>query len=229
MSTKKNKAQEICTFRSREEIGFPENPNEWKSSPALFSPDGETLSIMGHPVMEKWEEPYMEMLAKIATSKGGRILELGFGLGISARYIQENKINEHFIIEANQEVYKKAIQFGNNAIYPTKILYGLWQEVIENMPSNFFSGILFDTYPLDLQEVHCQHFSFFEHAYRILEEGGIFTYYSDEESDFSPNHLIELKKAGFLDIKSQICAVNPPIDCQYWTSKTILAPIITKA
>ena len=228
MNNSNKKLQEVCTINSRKEIGFPNDPTEWRDSPAHFSADGSTLNILGHPVMESWEEPYMEKLAKIATSNGGKILELGFGLGISASYIQKNEISEHVIIEANREVSVKAQDFANNSRFPTRVLEGLWQDVIHDIPSGYFNGILFDTYPLDIHEVHCQHFSFFEHAFRVLSTGGVFTYYSDEIIDFSPKHIAALNKAGFTEIKSEICSVNPPDDCLYWTSKSILAPIITK-
>merc|ERR1712224_133444 len=57
----------------------------WKESQIDLT--DESLKIQGHPVMEAWEHPYMKSLAKIATSKGGCVLELGFGMSISANYI----------------------------------------------------------------------------------------------------------------------------------------------
>ena len=48
----------------------------------------------------------MARLAEIATSKGGRVFELGFGMAISANYIQSHPIDEHVICEANENVAK---------------------------------------------------------------------------------------------------------------------------
>merc|ERR1719350_12085 len=68
---------------------------------------GELLLIDGHPVMSSWEQPYMAKLAQVATQKGGRVLEVGFGLGLSATAIQSYNIEEHVIIEANAGVCKR--------------------------------------------------------------------------------------------------------------------------
>jgi hypothetical protein len=79
--------------------------------PAMFS-DGK-LSIAGDSVMEDWEESYMQELAQIATSNGG--IELGFCLGISANYVQQQPIDKHIIIEANEEVFVKLEEFAKKA------------------------------------------------------------------------------------------------------------------
>ncbi len=93
-----------------------------------------------------------------------------------------------------------------------------------------FQGILFDTYPMTIDEVHCQHYRFFKHARRLLSPGGIFTYYSDETQDFSPRHRKALHDAGFSDdcISGEICPVETPLSCMYWRAPTLLSPVIIR-
>merc|ERR1719316_253423 len=85
------------TETQRKNLGCPDYDENmiktWQDSPITI--DGEYLKIQGHPVMEEWERPYMARLAEIATSNGGRVLELGFGMAISATYVQSHPIEEH--------------------------------------------------------------------------------------------------------------------------------------
>jgi guanidinoacetate N-methyltransferase len=214
------------TFQERLKIGFNEVSKKWQSARADFTEN--KLTICGHPVMERWEDNYMRMLAEIATRNGGIILEVGYGLGISAFYIQNHQIKKHIIIEANQAVYEKAREFSEQSNYEIELILGFWENTIFKLKDESIDGILFDTYPLEIKEVHCNHFDFFNEAYRLLKPKGVLTYYSDEINNFSEQHVGFLKNAGFTDIQSKICRVSPPADCQYWRSNTILAPIIIK-
>ncbi len=218
----------LATKLSRLKIGFLGKQN-WISSPAIYTKS--TLSIAGHPVMEDWERKYMKVLSDIACSKGGNILEVGYGMGISANFILSNKkIDSHTVIECHPQVLEKCMILHQDEIKNKKLFthLGFWQDVVPKLKQNSFDGILFDTYPLSAKEIHCNHFSFFKQAHRILVKGGILTYYSDEKSEFSKEHLHKLQEAGFSNYQYQICNVNPPKNCKYWNSKTILAPIITK-
>ena len=209
------------------DIGF-HSREEWKDAPAIF--DEHTLKIFNLPVMEDWETPYMEALAKISTSNGGIILELGFGMGISAEFIQKSLIRKHIIIEANHEVAEKAREFAQRVLYPVEVIEGFWEDVIDQVSDESVDGILFDTYPLSELEVHKNHFFFFSTAYKKLKPGGVFTYYSDEIDSYHPIHMKKLIDAGFKKdhIQEEIVAVEPPLDCQYWQSNKMLAPVITK-
>ncbi len=216
------------TRRTRVKIGFPPTKDKWKTAEAHFTKN--KLRILGHPVMESWETPYMQQLAQIACSNGGVVLEVGFGMGISAGFIQECEIQRHIIIEMNSDVAARARAFGKKAKHPVSVLDGLWEDVIGTIPNNSLDGILFDTYPLSEPEIHKNHFFFFPSAYKKLKRGGIFTYYSDEISAYRPEHLKRLIEAGFKKslIDYRIIPVQPPADCRYWKSRTILAPIIKK-
>ncbi|MDJ1135393.1 class I SAM-dependent methyltransferase [Streptomyces iconiensis] len=210
---------------SQDEIPLPATPGEWVDAKADFGPG--CLKILGHPVMEDWEDPYMADLARIATSRRGRVLEVGFGLGISAGYVQQANVDEHVIIEANADVFDRLCAFARSADRPVRPLSGLWQDVCPSLPGGCFDGILFDTYPLTREEVHRSHFLFFREAHRLLRPGGVLTYYSDE-SDSLESHMGPLQEAGFQEISWHLCAVQPPPECLYWQSGTFVSPVVVK-
>ncbi len=189
------------------------------------------LLIKNFQVMQDWEKNYMKELAEVVTQKGGDILEVGFGLGISANFIQKsNKIKSHTIIECHPDVLNFSIQQLKEKIATGKVILigGFWEDVVPKLKDNSFDGILFDTSPIE-KEVHFFHFfPFFKEAYRLLKKGGIFTYFSDEAKKFSPRHLRALKSAGFKKINYKLCKVNPPKSCRYWKEKTIVVPIVVK-
>lgn len=215
-----------------ENVGYPLR-GEWKEKGAKYS--DESLIIDGHHVMERWETPYMRMLSDIVTSGGGKTLEVGYGMGISASFILKSEVEEHTIIECHPDILeicrrRHAAEIESGRL---KVLEGFWEDVTDALPGGYFDGILFDTYPLSdgsepAGEVGRNHFPFFGEAYRLLKKDGVFTYFSDEERDFSERHLGLLEEAGFKSIESRICRVSPPEGCMYWSSKTILAPIIRK-
>jgi guanidinoacetate N-methyltransferase len=215
-----------ATVQARLQIGFPEGPGDWEEAEERASADA--LQICGHPVMEAWEDPYMRALAAVACRRGGRVLEVGFGMGISAGWVQTHAIDEHVIIEANRAVFARLQGFAGQATRPVRALLGGWQEVCAALPAGSFDGILFDTYPITADEIHGNHFPFFPVARRLLRPGGVFTYYSDEIDHLSEPHLARLRAAGFSEIGWEVCPVAPPPGCLYWQSPTIVVPIVAR-
>ncbi|MDJ0516129.1 MAG: hypothetical protein QNJ74_07650 [Trichodesmium sp. MO_231.B1] len=53
--------------------------SNWDTASAEYSEEDTKLTILGHPVMERWEEPYMKELASIAAKNGGRISRFRYG------------------------------------------------------------------------------------------------------------------------------------------------------
>ncbi len=218
------------------------NPKRWSDEKALQT--DEKLAIEGHPVMERWETPYMEAFAALVTRNGvGRILECGFGLGISASAIQSYSPEEHVIIEANQDVFQRLIDFQKSAADKVTPILGLACEALESFHDQSFDGIFYDTYPLNADEQHTHQFTFVKKAYPLLKKGGVLTYcnltstgvlknrYDSWEALFTETQLPYLIEAGVPenDVKGIIVFnVSPPADCLYFQHKTAMIPIIIK-
>lgn len=98
-----------------------------------------------HYVMHIGERSLMHSLADLSTSVGGHILEVGFGMGISANRIQENKsVLSHTIIEVHPDVFSRAVTWAKDKPSVT-ILLGDWIDVIPNIKDKKFDGVLHDT------------------------------------------------------------------------------------
>lgn len=182
-------------------------------------------------IMQEWETPYMKELAKITTSQGGNVLEVGYGMGISASFIQKSKkIKSHTIIECHPLIIKNLKKKFKEEIKKGGVVVkeGFWENVTKKIPSKYFDGILFDSCPLDKEVEFFQFFPFFKEAFRLLKNDGVFTYFSDESINISKKHMNQLHEAGFKNVKFKICKVKPPKNCLYWKHRTIIAPIIKK-
>ena len=226
---------------------------DWKSAKAGFSDNHDSLNILGNPVMEKWEDMFMGELAGVATANGGKILEIGFGLGLSASHIQNSaSVTEHVIIEFNQEVYTELEIFSERAAKAGRTVtpkFGDWKEVVSEFEDESFDGILYDTYPLSKADRDIHQFAFISkyNAYRILKQGGVLTYcnftsFGNLKQNYADSHQGNLKlfdetqrphliKAGFEDesIKLHSASVNPPKSCEYYQFKTALVPEVIKS
>jgi spermidine synthase len=96
-------------------------------------------------VMHVAEKKLMRELALLATRNGGHILEIGFGLNITADFVQENpNVLSHTIIEVHPEIYERAVKWAENKKNVT-LLLGSWEEVIPKLDKKF-DGVLHDTH-----------------------------------------------------------------------------------
>jgi protein arginine N-methyltransferase 2 len=94
-------------------------------------------------VMMDWEDSIMKASADYVCENGGDILEIGFGMGISANHIQANDINSHTIIENHPQVIEKLkiwAQDKPNVI----IVEGDWHDVKDSLST--YDGVFYDTY-----------------------------------------------------------------------------------
>src|SRR5215212_7489846 len=62
-------------------------------------------------IMEEWQIPLMQAMAGVVTESHGDIVEVGFGYGVSATLIQEQKVRSHTIIECNDSVVERFFEW----------------------------------------------------------------------------------------------------------------------
>ena len=123
-------------------------------------------------IMHDCEHPIMEEHAKIATENGGDILEVGFGMGISAGYIQSSSINSHTIIENHPIIADRAREWALDKPN-VKIIEGNWQNIYENGELDKYDGIFLD--PNDIQGSEKM---FIKPKYKITKPGCILTFFN---------------------------------------------------
>eukprot|EP00747_Dinoflagellata_sp_TGD_P077914 gnl/TRDRNA2_/TRDRNA2_159814_c0_seq1.p1 gnl/TRDRNA2_/TRDRNA2_159814_c0~~gnl/TRDRNA2_/TRDRNA2_159814_c0_seq1.p1 ORF type:complete len:213 (+),score=32.96 gnl/TRDRNA2_/TRDRNA2_159814_c0_seq1:65-703(+) len=205
------------------------------------------LRILGCLVMEDFEAPYMKKMAGVACARGGRILEIGFGLGISAKYIDEycdgsagSPVTQHVIIEANAEVAARAREFAKTSKVNTTVLEGFWQERVDSLEPGSFQGVFFDSFPVTEDEFKDNSTAlFYPVAHRLLEKDGVFTFFvapdTEEQDwwkqtqlDFQGEITEQLQHAGFTNITYDKALCQPPGHSAYIGKDKFLVPIVTK-
>ena len=202
---------------------------EWSGSGVKY--DDTQLIIQGQQVMQDWEAPLMRAMAEIVTESHGDILELGFGMAISATYIQEFGCRSYTVIEYNDGVvehFKKwKEQFPGRDI---RVIHSRWHDAVDKLEAESFDGIFFDTVPTNEEEYMREVIDnvvmaedIFPAASRLLRKGGIFTWYTNEIDSFSRRHQrLALKYFSSVSV-SVVKGLAPPEDCHYWWADSMVA------
>ena len=155
--------------------------------------DRSQITLSDAEIMEDWQNPIMQAMADIVTATVGDVLEIGFGRGVSASYIQQAGVNSHTIIEVNDSCVQRFHQWQQQ--YPQRnisLIHSLWEEADEQL--SLYDGIFFHTFPLTDQELlsatqlHTFAQPFFACAAQHLRSGGVFTYLSNEIDSLSRGH-----------------------------------------
>jgi protein arginine N-methyltransferase 2 len=122
-------------------------------------------------VMMDWELPMMQEHANIVCHNQGDVLEIGFGLGLSANAIQALNPNSHTIVEIHPQIYSVletwAVDKPNVTIYNAD-----WFDIQGTLGQ--YDGIFYDGFG-DVRNLDFAQTFVPNH----IKAGGKFTYYND--------------------------------------------------
>jgi hypothetical protein len=93
-------------------------------------------------VMMDWEAPIMQKSAEYICQSKGDILEIGFGMGMCADYIQAQGVNSHTIIEIHPQILEKLNAWASGKSNVT-VIEGDWSSL---SISDKYDGIFLDTF-----------------------------------------------------------------------------------
>ncbi len=164
------------------------------SSSIDTSTDREQGKLDDQVIMEDWQIPVMKAMAQVVAQTHGDILEIGFGRGVSAGFIQDAGVKSHAIVECNPHIIDRFNTW--RPAYADRditLLQGLWQDLVAQFAS--YDAIFFHAYPLSgdelIDEVHKTTTfasNFFSVAANHLRDKGIFTYLTNEIDSLSRAH-----------------------------------------
>ena len=145
-------------------------------------------------VMMDWESPIMEKSAEFICYNKGDILEIGFGMGICADYIQAQGVNSHTIIEIHPQIIDKLKIWAEDKPNVT-IIEGDWNSV-EGF--SIYDGIFLDTFGDDNWN------NFKDFALSKAKDNGKVTYWNNFEE--------ERNEHSFDSISFEQISVTPTIN-----------------
>jgi type IV protein arginine methyltransferase len=123
----------------------------------------------GNDVMMDWEHPMMKRHAELVCHAGDDVLEVGFGMGISASYIQALAPRTHVIVECHPQVLPRLRAWAKDKPN-VRVVEGGWYERRADLGT--YDGIFYDTYA----DVYAP--EFFATFADYLKPGGRMSFYN---------------------------------------------------
>ncbi len=165
---------------------------------------------LGHDVMMDWEHPIMKRHAELVTWRGADVLEIGFGMAISATYIQALEPKSHTIVECHPQIIERLHLWAKDKP-SVRVVEGAWWDRRHDLAT--YDGILYDTY----DDPNCP--DFFENYERLLKPQGRMTFYNQRPE---PQNL-----HGLEGVEYHAVAVKPDKN-DYHNESTYYVPVVTR-
>jgi len=164
-----------------------------------------TQADMELEVMMNWESSIMQASANYVCEGGGDILEIGFGMGIAADYIQANSITSHTIVEIHPQVIEKAKAWASGKSNVT-IVEGDWYTIKDSLST--YDGVFYDTWG----EEDWSRFG--SSIGSLVKSGAKVTWWNNNPSATS-THDID-------GVEYEVIDVDPPSNCYFNSTKYYL-------
>lgn len=103
---------------------------------SIYDLDCDVCGGNGILVMHVDHADYENAVADFITFEGATILEIGYGMGISANQIQANNPAKHVIIENHEQVYNNAVTWAQDKDN-VEVIFGDYKEVITELIDKF--------------------------------------------------------------------------------------------
>ena len=132
---------------------------------------GDSLRIGDEYVMHEWERPLIRrMVEDLKLTPDDRLLEIGFGMGISASILQEFGPASHTIVEPHPQVLVQAERWKGSRTN-IQLHLGYWQQL--DPGAQRYSAIFFDPFADDMAAVDDENLRFLKFAAQsLLGDGG---------------------------------------------------------
>ena len=144
-------------------------------------------------VMMDWEAPLMSASAAYVCQNGGDILEIGFGMGISAGYIQSHSISSHTVLENHPDIIPLALEWAAEKPNVT-IITGSWYDNLNILST--YDGVFHDTYA----DYHLSYFS--SSLTQLVKSGGVATWWNILPT---PSNIQNIPEVTYQEFE-----INPP-------------------
>jgi type IV protein arginine methyltransferase len=146
-----------------------------------------------YQVMMDWEHPLMSASAAYVCQNGGDILEIGFGMGISAGYIQSHSISSHTVLENHPDIIPLALEWAAEKPNVT-IITGSWYDNLNILST--YNGVFHDTYA----DYHLSYFS--SSLTQLVKSGGVATWWNILPT---PSNIQNIPEVTYQEFE-----INPP-------------------
>ena len=162
----------------------------------------------GLEVMMDWEDDIMEKSAEFISHNKGDILEIGFGMGICADYIQAQNVNSHTIVEIHPQIIEKLKVWAEDKSNVT-IIEGDWYN-IEGLST--YDGIFLDTFKDDNFD------KFKDFALDKIKNGGNITFWNNNNN---------INQYNYDNIEFEDIPVNPDENSYIWYDNIYYMPKVS--